>query len=76
MIMQNRIRLEPLERRTKKLYDMIDQVKKEEDTLTVAEKKVDLLYEASPGAIYKDYEFMYSIDNEGRLETKRLQRSC
>lgn len=41
---------------------MIDQIKKEEEVLAAAEKKVDLLYEASPGPIYKDYEFMYFID--------------
>ena len=65
-----------MERRTKKLYDMIDQIKKEEEILAVAEKKVDLLYEASPGAIYKDYEFMYFIGNEGRPGTRRSPRNC
>ena len=58
MILENRIRLEPLERRCGKLTEMIDHLKKEEDTLAIGEKRVDVLYEASPGPIYKDYEFM------------------
>lgn len=37
---------------------MIAQIKREEDVLAVAESKVDIQYEASPGPIYKDYEFM------------------
>ena len=40
------------------MTEMIDHLKKEEDTLAIGEKRVDVLYEASPGPIYKDYEFM------------------